>query len=124
LPNVPCRHCDALRDFDFCRDIELIPDNLDSAPRWHCQHCGGEYDRSAIELTLMEVVYALERTFAQQDLKCSKCKQIQSDNVSRYCQCSGTYQFTISKVDVRRKLRTIVNVALVHNLGRLKVRDN
>ena len=122
LSNVPCRHCDALRDFDFCRDIELIPDNLEAAPRWLCQHCGGEYDRSAIELMLMEVVYTLERTFAQQDLKCSKCKQIQSDNASRYCQCSGTYQLTVSKVDIRRKLRTIVNVALVHNLGRLKVR--
>jgi DNA polymerase epsilon subunit 1 len=122
LSNVPCRHCDALREFDFCRDIELIPDNLEAAPRWLCQHCGGEYDRSAIELMLMEVVYTLERTFAQQDLKCSKCKQIQSDNVSRYCQCSGTYQLTVSKADVRRKLRTVVNVALVHNLDRLKVR--
>lgn len=121
LSNVPCRHCDALRDLDFCRDSELIPNNLEAAPRWHCHNCGGEYDRSAIELMLMEVVHASERAFAQQDLKCSKCKQIQSDNVSRYCQCSGTYQYTISKADVRRKLRTVVNVALVHNLGRLKV---
>jgi DNA polymerase epsilon subunit 1 len=122
LANVPCRHCDSLRDFDFCRDTDLIPDNLEAIPRWHCHNCGGEYDRAAIELMLMEVIYTLERTFAQQDLKCSKCKQIQSDNVSRYCQCSGAYQFTISKADARRKLRTIINVALVHSLGRLKVR--
>lgn len=121
LSSVPCRHCDALRDFDFCRDEELIPNNVEATPRWFCQNCGGEYDRSAIELMLMEVIFTLEHTFAQQDLKCSKCKQIQSDNVSRYCQCSGTYQFTISKADLRRKLRTIVNVALVHHLNRLKV---
>jgi len=121
LFNVPCRHCDGLRDFDFCRDPELLPNNLDITSRWLCPNCGGEYDRLAIEFTLMDVVHGLERTFAQQDLRCSKCQQIQSDNVSRYCRCSGTYQFTINKGDIRRKLRTVVNVALVHKLGRLKV---
>lgn len=121
LSNVPCRHCDALRDFDFCRDPDLSANNLESSPRWLCDTCGGDYDRTTIELMLMEVVYSLERSFAQQDLKCAKCKQIQSDNVSRYCQCSGSYQHTVSKVDVRRKLKTVVNVAIMHNLGRLKV---
>ncbi|KAJ7480111.1 hypothetical protein B0H11DRAFT_1725065 [Mycena galericulata] len=120
LFNVPCRHCDALRDMDFCRDPELLPNNTDVTPRWVCTNCKGEFDRLAIEFTLMEVVYGIERAFAQQDLRCSKCQQIQSDNVSRYCQCSGTYQFTLSKAEIRRKLKTIVNVAIVHHLPRLK----
>ncbi|KAF8880545.1 hypothetical protein BD779DRAFT_1548821 [Infundibulicybe gibba] len=120
LSSVPCRHCDALKDFDFCRDAELLPNNLDVSPKWLCASCGGEYDRLTIEFALMEVVHTLERTFAQQDLRCSRCQQIQSDTVSRYCHCSGSYQFTLSKADIRRKLRTIVNVALVHNLSRLK----
>ncbi|KAJ6626952.1 hypothetical protein B0H10DRAFT_1997385 [Mycena sp. CBHHK59/15] len=120
LFNVPCRHCDALRDMDFCRDEELLPNNTDVSQRWTCVACHGEFDRLAIEFTLIEVVYSLERSFAQQDLRCSKCQQIQSDNVSRYCQCSGAYQLTLSKADVRRKLRTIVNVAIVHHLPRLK----
>jgi DNA polymerase epsilon subunit 1 len=121
LSNVPCRHCDGLRDFDFCRDIDLLPNNIEIAPRWLCSTCGGEYDRLVIELTLMDVLHGLERTFAQQDLRCSKCQQIQSDNVSRYCQCSGSYQLTMNKADIKRKLRTVVNVAMVHNLVRLKV---
>jgi DNA polymerase epsilon subunit 1 len=122
LPNVPCRHCDGLRDFDFCRDPELLPDNVEMTPRWLCSSCGGEYDRLVIELTLMEMLHGIERTFAQQDLKCVKCKQIQSDNLSRHCHCSGPYQMTMDKANIRRKLRTVVNVAIVHNLGRLKVR--
>lgn len=122
LPNVPCRHCDVLRDFDFCRDPELIPNNLEVSPKWLCSNCGGEYDRTAIEFALMQMVLTIERTFAQQDLRCSKCQQIRSDNVSMHCQCSGTQGFTLSRQDVRRKLRTIVNIATVHNLGRLKVR--
>ncbi|KAI0071613.1 DUF1744-domain-containing protein [Panus rudis PR-1116 ss-1] len=120
LSNVPCRHCDGLRDFDFCRDPELLPDNLELNPRWLCSNCGGEYDRSMIEFSLIEMVYEMELRFAQQDLRCSKCKQIQSDNLSRHCQCSGNYQLTINKLDVRRKLRTIVSVAEAHNLHRLK----
>jgi DNA polymerase epsilon subunit 1 len=121
LFNVPCRHCDALRDFDFCRDPELLPNNLAVNPRWRCPHCGGEYNRLGIELALIEMVHGLERTFAQQDLRCSKCKQIRPDNLSRHCHCSGPYQLTVNKADVRRKLKTIVNVAIVHNLTRLKV---
>ncbi|KAK2460009.1 hypothetical protein APHAL10511_008015 [Amanita phalloides] len=120
LSNVPCRHCDAPRDFDFCRDAELLPNNLDVNPKWLCSNCGGEYDRISIEFSLIEVVHHLELTFSQQDLRCSKCQQIQSDNISRNCPCSGNYQYTMTKADCRRRLKTIVNVAYVYNLNRLK----
>ena len=121
LANVPCRHCDFLRDFDFCRDPELLPNNTEVNPKWLCNNCGGEYDRTTIEFVLIDMTRTLERSFAQQDLRCSKCQQIQSDNVSRYCKCSGSYQFTLNKADSKRKLRTIVNVAREYNLPRLKV---
>ncbi|PPQ88162.1 hypothetical protein CVT25_005127 [Psilocybe cyanescens] len=120
LANVPCRHCDFLRDFDFCRDPELLPDNVEVNPKWLCNQCDGEYDRTAIEFALIEMARGLERAFAQQDLRCAKCQQIQSENVSRYCKCSGAFQFTLNKADARRKLRTIVNVAREYNLPRLK----
>ncbi|KAF5310229.1 hypothetical protein D9619_010413 [Psilocybe cf. subviscida] len=120
LSNVPCTLCDYLRDFDFCRDPELLPNNVDVNPKWSCIACGGEYDRTAIEFMLIDMTRELERSFAQQDLRCSKCQQIQSDNVSRWCKCSGAYQYTVNKADVRRKLRTIVNVAREYNLQRLK----
>ncbi|EIW75641.1 DUF1744-domain-containing protein [Coniophora puteana RWD-64-598 SS2] len=121
LSNVPCRHCDQLRDFDFCRDEELAPAPGGSVTvRWTCGTCGGEFDRMAIELDLMKMVANLERAYTQQDMVCVKCKQLRSDNVSRWCQCSGAYQLTIGKAEMRRRLRTIVNVALVHGLPRLK----
>ena len=122
LSNIPCRHCDALRDFDFCRDAELMPNNIDVHPKWLCSNCGGEYDRTSIEFNLIQMVHRLELTFSQQDLRCSKCQQIQSDNISRNCTCSGNYQFTLTRADCRRRLKTIVNVAYVYNLNRLKVR--
>ena len=121
LANVPCRHCDVLRDFDFCRDPELLPNSLEVNPKWLCVNCGGEYDRMAIEFALIDMARNLERAFVQQDLRCSRCQQIKSDNISRWCKCSAPYQFTINKAEIRRKLRTIVNVAREYNLPRLKV---
>ncbi|KAI0371958.1 hypothetical protein BV20DRAFT_964623 [Pilatotrama ljubarskyi] len=122
LSGVPCRHCDAMKDFDFCRDPALLPSPRDPAAgaRWMCARCGGEYDRAGIEFALMRMVGDYERRFAQQDLRCSRCGQVRSDNVAKHCACSGNYQLTMNKVEVRRKLRTIVNVALAHNMGRLK----
>ncbi|KDQ64760.1 hypothetical protein JAAARDRAFT_145864 [Jaapia argillacea MUCL 33604] len=121
LSNVPCRHCDGLRDFDFCRDPELLPSSdQPSNPRWLCPSCGGDYDRTTIELSLIQILFNLERTFAQQDLRCGKCKQIQSDSVSRICACSGAYVLSLNKAEGRRRLRTFCNVAIVHGLGKLK----
>ncbi|KAE9408685.1 hypothetical protein BT96DRAFT_913819 [Gymnopus androsaceus JB14] len=121
LFNVPCKHCDALKDFDFCRDPELLPAQGDTGPpKWACKSCGGEYDRTLIEFSLIRMIWAMERNYAGQDLKCGKCKQIQGDYVSRWCHCSGSYQLTVGKAEVKRKLKTVVNVAIVHGLSRLK----
>lgn len=121
LSMVPCRYCDNIRDFDFCRDDELFPTTLEQT-RWACSVCEGDYDKIAIEFALIKVLHRLERDFTTQDLRCLRCKQIRSDNVSRHCDCSGSYQFTIGKADLKRKLRTIVNVSITHNFTRLKVR--
>ena len=122
LSGVPCCHCDAMRDFDFCRDPALLPGS--GARSWACAACGGEYDRAGIEFALVRAVHELERRAAQQDLRCARCAQVRADNVSRHCACSGAYQLTLNRADGRRRLRTMVNVALAHNMVRLKVRNH
>ena len=126
LSGVPCRHCDALRDFDFCRDADLLPRSqaLESerrTPRWACMRCGAEHDRTAVEFELIERVHALERAAAQQDLRCARCGQVRADHVARTHECGGSFRNTMNRTDVRRTLRTMVNVAIVHDLGRLRV---
>ena len=129
LPGVPCRHCDALWDFDFCRDADLLPRSAaaggagagEGRPRWACARCGAEHDRTAVEFELIERVHALERAAAQQDLRCSRCKQVRADHVARIHDCGGSFHNTVNRTDVRRTLRTMVNVAIVHDLSRLRV---
>ncbi|KAI0266369.1 DUF1744-domain-containing protein [Gloeopeniophorella convolvens] len=122
LAGVPCRHCDALRDFDFCRDADLLPRAGEGRPRWACTRCGAEHDRTAVEFELIERVHALERAAAQQDLRCARCEQVRADHVARIHDCGGAFRNTMNRTDVRRALRTMVNVAIVHDLGRLRVR--
>lgn len=120
LSMVTCKYCDQIRDFDFCRDEELFPTSTEPV-KWYCSECDGEYDRVAIEFALIQKLHRVERNFTQQDIQCSRCKQLQSDNISRHCECSGAYQLTTSKAETRKKLRTMVNVAIAHNLGRFRV---
>ena len=123
LTGVPCRHCDALRDFDFCRDADLLPrpGGGEGRPRWACTRCGAEHDRTAIEFELIERVHTLERAAAQQDLRCARCSQVRADHVARVHDCGGSFANTVNRTDVRRALRIMVNVAIVHDLNRLRV---
>jgi DNA polymerase epsilon subunit 1 len=134
LSMVICHYCNSMRDFDFCRDADLLPKSIvqgddnarSNAPKssykWTCAYCDTEYDRKAIEKSMIDVVKRMEMAFQVQDLKCMKCKRIKVDNLNQYCQCSGAVAWTVGKMEGRRKLRTIVNVATVHNLSMLKVR--
>lgn len=128
LIGVTCRHCDALRDFDFCRDSDLLPraggtggEGGPRTPRWACTRCGAEHDRTAVEFELIERAHALERAAAQQDLRCARCAQVRADHVARIHDCGGSYNNTVNRTDVRRILRIMVNVAIVHDLNRLRV---
>ncbi|KAG9043537.1 DNA polymerase epsilon catalytic subunit [Tulasnella sp. UAMH 9824] len=125
LPMVICRVCSTMRDFDFCRDPDLLPKDVSSrgltgAIRWQCSTCECDYDRRAIEVMLIDIVRKLVTSFQLQDLRCAKCKQIKSDNLTLHCDCSGADQLTCAKGEAKRKIRTISNVASVHGLALLK----
>ncbi|KAG8992881.1 DNA polymerase epsilon catalytic subunit, partial [Tulasnella sp. 427] len=129
LPMVICRVCSTMRDFDFCRDPDLLPRDASSrgmagAIRWQCANCECDYDRRAIEAMLIDIVRKLVTSFQLQDLRCAKCKQIKSDNLTLHCHCSGADQLTSAKGEAKRKIRTISNVASVHGLALLKEPDS
>jgi DNA polymerase epsilon subunit 1 len=134
LSMVICHYCNSIRDFDFCRDIDLLPRQIagtaDEATkaeparnfsRWTCAYCDSEYDRKAIERSMIDMVKRMETAFQVQDLRCAKCKSIKADNLNLFCHCSGNLTWTESKAKGRRRLRTVTNVATVHKLEMLKV---
>ncbi|KAF8310468.1 DUF1744-domain-containing protein [Clavulina sp. PMI_390] len=135
LDMVICRSCNNMRSMDFCRDEDLLPSVEDSTAassssaarrvaRWHCLICSAEYDRGAIEASIIDAVRRLLTQYQVQDLKCAKCGQVRSDAMSAHCHCSGTYQVTLGKAEVRRKVKTITNVAIYHNLTLARVSND
>lgn len=123
LPMVVCHICSAVRDFDFCRDPDLFSDdpNGGTAARWECSVCECEYDRKSIEAMLIDVGRKLLTGFQLQDLRCTRCRQIRSDNLSLSCKCGGTFEYTLPKDEAKRKVRTLYNVAAFHGLPLVKV---
>ncbi|KZV81197.1 DUF1744-domain-containing protein, partial [Exidia glandulosa HHB12029] len=116
LSMVICPYCADVRDMDFCRDADLLPSSSTTRSTWQCAQCDYDFDRQEIDFALVSIVERLETAFTTQDLRCAKCKQVRSDNVSKHCACSGEWRYSLSKAELRRRLRIAVNVATVHNL--------
>ncbi|CAM9986714.1 unnamed protein product, partial [Hapterophycus canaliculatus] len=53
LPDVICSFCNLCRDLDLCRDSRLMDEDEE---RWQCIQCNHPYERSSIELSLVEAV--------------------------------------------------------------------
>ncbi len=47
--------------------------------RWNCEACGTGYELGAIESALVAVVQQQERAYQLQDLQCTKCKNVSTD---------------------------------------------
>jgi len=126
LDMVICRTCNNVRNMDLCRDDDLLPpsdeqQNSRKAARWLCLICGSEYDRGAIEASIVDAVRRLLTNYQVQDLRCSKCREIKSDIMSEHCHCSGVYQTSASKTELRRRIKTIANVSIFHHLQLARV---
>ncbi|CAK7894119.1 DNA polymerase epsilon catalytic subunit A [[Candida] anglica] len=112
VPQVVCDYCNYIKDIDFCRDSDH--------DIWNCGSCNKKYNPVAIEEQLIAEYCKLLTRFYVQDLKCSKCQQIKSDNLSPYCQCSGKWIETISSSEIEKKKSVFTNVATVYNLSLLR----
>jgi DNA polymerase epsilon subunit 1 len=55
-----------------------------------------------------------------QDLKCSKCKRLRSNEFMEHCACAGEWIGTKERVDVKKKLNTYNNVAGFYGLRMLE----
>ncbi|EGV61700.1 DNA polymerase epsilon catalytic subunit [Yamadazyma tenuis] len=112
IPQVICDHCSYTRDIDVCRDPEKAI--------WSCTMCNKSYNRVAIEEELVTQFSRYFTKFLRQDMKCSKCNQIKSNNLSEYCQCSGKWEETVSYLELEKRIHVFQNVAATYNLQLLR----
>ncbi|KAJ1350133.1 hypothetical protein KIN20_005854 [Parelaphostrongylus tenuis] len=95
LPNIFCNDCSLATTLD-----------VGDKTSWTCKECGKLFQKSYIDEMIADRLNTLLTAYLLQDHICSKCKLIRQDNMSRYCECSGTFINTISAEDFLRDMRT------------------
>jgi DNA polymerase epsilon subunit 1 len=126
VKGVICDECTSSRDLDLCRDAFLLPpvvhNNSETAPppKWKCDNCDSTYDKLRIEEQLVSDVQKVVLEWCTQDLKCTKCKSLRSNEFMEHCACAGEWVGTKSREDVKKKMKTYNNVAGFYGLRMLE----
>jgi DNA polymerase epsilon subunit 1 len=119
LDLLVCDHCTALREFDLCRDEDVIPE-LDLATGqvvvdrpWACGSCGNEFDRHVLEEGLIARVERELVRWHTQDLRCRKCGGLQGEDGAflEHCTCGGEWGPSVERGAVRESMRVMQRVA-------------
>ncbi|KAI1007367.1 DNA polymerase epsilon catalytic subunit A [Podosphaera aphanis] len=125
LPDVICENCTLARNFDLCRDDDLVHQQQLETPSdgaalaWRCAMCEGEYDRLKLEERLIASVQGLCCGWYGQDLTCVKCGSLCVNDFMEHCTCSGAWGTSLDRKATVAKLRIMSRVATAYDLRML-----
>ncbi|KAK4057447.1 DNA polymerase epsilon catalytic subunit [Microbotryomycetes sp. JL221] len=112
VPMVVCKTCNAVRDLDLCRDANLLV----RGAIWTCDRCNAEHDKSAVEATIIDTIQRRIMSYQLQDLRCTRCKQMRTDNLSLHHGCSGEFGLFETKSELVKRMLLAKNVGEYHNM--------
>ena len=123
LFQIVCNHCGTMRDLDFCRDDQLVSAlqiNKEDGRRtlnWACATCHNEYNRLAIEESLISDLQTKISAYMLQDLHCQKCKTIKGAQLEQKCHCSGSWVSSITRQQMQHEIKVFTDVAQFYSLN-------
>nr|CAB3265004.1 DNA polymerase epsilon catalytic subunit A-like [Phallusia mammillata] len=103
---VACESCGLCRDLDLCRDPLLSGDEC----AWSCVACGSPYDTRYIEQRLIDDLQRKVMTFNLQDVSCVKCHSVKQANLTKHCECAGSFCLSISQTTLEKTLHVFRNI--------------
>ncbi|KAK0098900.1 hypothetical protein PV326_000061 [Microctonus aethiopoides] len=109
LTEIICKACNHTRDIDLCKDIYQTIEA--GVYVWNCPLCKTNYDNFEIEFALIDTFNRKYMGFILQDLQCKKCHEIQCENITVYCSCSGQFKTTIDKNDMIKCAKILRSIA-------------
>ncbi|KAN0014469.1 hypothetical protein ACTFIU_000787 [Dictyostelium citrinum] len=90
--------------------------NMIRVPELSCIQCKGHYSKNTIESQLVEIIQRRSLSYQLQDLRCTKCNDVKSDNLGDICsQCSGQWECTQSNNLFSKDLIIFKSIAEYHN---------
>ena len=112
LPDVICSFCNFCQDLDLCRDPSLATHGDEAADsQWRCAQCNSPYDRSLIELTLVENMQRLSLKYQLQDLRCSKTKEVKQNQMGLYSVLASKLECEVPAEQVTMQVNTMRTIA-------------
>ncbi|KKY15635.1 putative dna polymerase epsilon catalytic subunit a [Phaeomoniella chlamydospora] len=139
LVHWTCETCTQSRDLDLCRDEDLIPhpppppppsstnnphpDPSDLQKPFHCQTCQTPIPRLAIEESLISQFQALLLQWITQDIRCVKCRGLQSEGTGgfmEHCGCGGNWAQSVDQAKLRERVRVLKRVARAYGFRMLE----
>lgn len=109
LPEIICKACSHTRDIDLCKDINQSV--VAGIHVWSCPLCSTNYDNGEIEFSIIDMVNRKSMAYMLQDLQCKKCHEVQRDNLSLLCPCSGEYRLTMAKGEMIKWVKILKSIA-------------
>ena len=109
---LTCQHCQTSREVDLAKDPELLlSHSIGTTSTLPCTACRHAMDKSLIEGHLISILNKQTIATTLQDLRCQRCNQVKSTSLVTLCPCSGAYKLDPSLSDIKRKIRTIRDLA-------------
>ncbi|EFC40096.1 predicted protein [Naegleria gruberi] len=106
VPDMICSFCSS------CCDLELGKPTTENI--FKCKHCSNDFDKSLIEGRLIDYVQNKMVGYQLQDLQCSRCSQINANNVLERCHCSGKW---ISAQVENKSEKVADTIHLIHSIS-------
>ncbi|KAL5628387.1 hypothetical protein BROUX41_003135 [Berkeleyomyces rouxiae] len=122
LRDISCENCAMPREFDFCRDEDLLPEDLSQGAAdntWRCTGCGFEFSRMSIEERLIAAVEGYVIEWTTQDQNCKSCGAVKLGEFMDHCTCSGEWKNILNRDDVVGRLKVYKNVAEFYDMRML-----
>jgi hypothetical protein len=113
LTSFPCSYCGVSRDLDLGRDQRLVLHN------WSCPVCGHPYDAGEVENLLVELVDKKMAAFYSQDLRCPRCRLVQSNYFGQTCKCTGRFVLTLNRAELVETITVLNHLAQFHGMEQL-----
>lgn len=123
LPRFCCPRCSDVRDLQFGRDLSLGPKPGPGSTghifEWKCTRCKTDYNRLAIQESLVQILMGDIAGYQMQDLRCGKCKKVKTSNMMEHCECSGKWTTTVKKTELLQRVKVMRNLSKFYELDLL-----
>lgn len=83
---------------------------------FHCPSCKSILSSDDVEELLIKKMAKMMTSYVTQDYKCTKCGQLATKYLAKYCECKHSFEKVINSNDFIHNINCVYRIAKEHNL--------